>query len=49
MPIIGLKNELLNKSLRIIRVPNLPIITSWNLVYNKGKKLSPANFLILPF
>jgi DNA-binding transcriptional LysR family regulator len=47
MPIIGLKNELLNKSLRIIRVPNLPIITNWNLVYNKGKKLSPANLAFI--
>jgi DNA-binding transcriptional LysR family regulator len=47
MPIIGLKNELLNKSLRIIRVPNLPIITNWNLGYNKGKKLGPANLAFI--
>lgn len=42
MPIIGLKNELLNGELKIISLPQLPIITKWNIVYNKGKKLSPA-------
>ena len=42
MPIIGLKNELLNRTMKIISVKNLPIITKWNLVYNKGRKLSPA-------
>jgi len=47
MPLIGLKNELLNKSLRIINAPNLPIVTSWNLVYNKGKKLNPATLAFI--
>jgi DNA-binding transcriptional LysR family regulator len=47
MPIIGLKNELLNKSLRIICAPNLPIVTNWNLVYNKGKKLNPATLAFI--
>jgi DNA-binding transcriptional LysR family regulator len=47
MPIIGLKNELLNKSLRIISAPNLPIVTNWNLVYNKGKKLNPATLAFI--
>jgi DNA-binding transcriptional LysR family regulator len=47
MPIIGLKNELLNKSLKIISAPNLPIVTNWNLVYNKGKKLNPATLAFI--
>jgi DNA-binding transcriptional LysR family regulator len=49
MPVIGLKNELLNKSVKIIKVPGLPIITKWNLVYNKGKKLSPASHAFLDY
>ena len=42
MPIIGLRNELKNNSLKIIDVKGLPYITSWNLIYNKGKNLTPA-------
>lgn len=42
MPIIGLRNELKNGSVQIIEAEGLPITTSWNLVHNKGKNLSPA-------
>ncbi|MEH6770336.1 LysR substrate-binding domain-containing protein [Maribacter arcticus] len=42
MPIIGLKNELMNKSAQIIPVKGLPIITKWNLIWLKSKKLSPT-------
>ncbi|MGB0522130.1 MAG: LysR family transcriptional regulator [Flammeovirgaceae bacterium] len=42
MPLIGLRNELANGSLTIFPLKGLPIITNWNLIYNKGKKLSPA-------
>ena len=42
MPIIGLKNELLNGSIEIIPIKNLPIVTTWHLVYNSGKQLTPA-------
>jgi len=42
IPIIGLKNELATNTLKTIEVKGLPIKTKWNLVYNKGKKLSPA-------
>lgn len=42
MPLIGLKNELLNGDLHRIAMPGLPIVTTWMLVHNKGKALSPA-------
>ena len=42
MPQIGIVNELDNKSLKIIEVEGLPIITSWNIVWLKGKNLSPV-------
>ena len=40
MPVIGLKNELLNKELQIIRVKGLPIQSNWFLIWLRGKKLS---------
>jgi len=40
MPLIGVKNELLNGQLKIIPVKGLPIKTSWSLVWNKDKKHS---------
>lgn len=42
MPLIGIKNELLNGSLEIIPMQGLPISTTWNLVWLKDKKLSPV-------
>ena len=42
MPLIGLRNELLNDQVDLIKVKDLPITTNWTLVYRKGKKLSPA-------
>ena len=42
MPLIGIKNELLNKDLQIIPVKGLPISTTWNLIWLKEKKLSPS-------
>ena len=42
LPLIGLKNEILNKQLEIIPQKNLPIITQWRLVWRKDKKLSPT-------
>lgn len=42
MPLIGLRNELMYKSLKIVPVEGLPIVTSWYLIYNKGKNLTPA-------
>tara|TARA_R110000787_G_scaffold15038_5_gene46290 strand:- start:1901 stop:2824 length:924 start_codon:yes stop_codon:yes gene_type:complete len=42
MPLIGIKNSLKNNDLRIIPVNDLPIVTHWNLVWLKSKKLSPT-------
>lgn len=42
LPLIGLKNELANGSLKVIPFTGLPIITSWNLIWLKNKKFSPA-------
>ncbi|MEN8839322.1 MAG: LysR family transcriptional regulator [Flavobacteriales bacterium] len=47
MPAIGLKNELENEELEIISLECLPIITKWNLIWQKEKHLSPiANAFI---
>lgn len=42
MPLIGIKNELNEGEIKIILVKGLPITTSWNLIWLKGKKFSPA-------
>ena len=43
VPLIGLRNELANGSIKIFPIKGLPIKTKWNLVYRKGKKLTPAH------
>ena len=42
LPLIGLKNELLNNDLQIIPIKNLPIKTMWSLIWLKKKKHSPV-------
>ncbi|NHM07548.1 LysR family transcriptional regulator [Flavobacterium sp. CYK-4] len=42
MPLIGLKHELNSGDLVILPAKNLPITTTWSLIWNKGKKHSPA-------
>lgn len=42
MPLIGIKNELLNNDLQIIDIAGLPMSTTWNLIWLSSKKLSPA-------
>lgn len=49
MPLIGLKNELENGIIKIIPAKNLPIITNWNLIWLKGKKMSPTANAYLEF
>jgi DNA-binding transcriptional LysR family regulator len=49
MPLIGIKNELRNGSLEIIKTKGLPIVTHWNLVWRKAKKLSPVAEAYLVF
>ena len=40
MPLIGIKHELKQKDVRIIPFPGLPVSTTWNLIWLKGKKHS---------
>ncbi len=49
MPLIGIRNELRNKELQIIPVKGLPIITTWRLVWLKGKKHTPVSSAYLEF
>ena len=49
MPIIGLRDELLSKSLKIIPVEGLPINTYWNLVWLQAKNLSPVAKAFMEF
>jgi DNA-binding transcriptional LysR family regulator len=49
MPLIGLKNELLNGQLHILEVKGLPTVTRWRLIWLKGKKLSPVAQAFLEF
>lgn len=42
MPLIGIKNELINGELQIIPVKKFPITTHWHLVWQKHKKFSSA-------
>lgn len=49
MPIIGIKNDLKNGELQIIPFKGLPIVTNWNLVWQKAKNLSPTAIAYLDF
>lgn len=49
MPVIGIKNELENKELKIIPIKGLPIQTTWSLIWLKGKKHSPVSSQFLEF
>jgi DNA-binding transcriptional LysR family regulator len=49
MPLIGLKNELENGDLKIIDFEDLPIITEWNLIWLKNKKMSPVGSAYLQY
>lgn len=42
LPLIGIKNELINQQLHIIPEKGLPISTNWRLIWLKRKKLSPV-------
>lgn len=42
MPLIGIRNELLNKDLHIIQVKDFPIQSTWHLIWLKNKKFSPV-------
>ena len=40
IPLIGIKNDLKSGDLQIVPVKDLPIVTSWNLIWLSSKKLS---------
>lgn len=49
MPLIGINNELKNNDLEIIPYRGLPIVSHWNLVWLKSKRLSPAASALLEY
>lgn len=49
MPLIGIRNELLQHTLQIIPVKGLPIKTVWSLIWLKGKKHSPVSEAFLEY
>jgi DNA-binding transcriptional LysR family regulator len=42
MPIIGIRQELKSKQLKIIPIEGLPLETNWHIVWNRGNRLSPS-------
>jgi len=42
MPIIGIRQELKSKQLKIIPMQGLPLESNWNIVWNRGNRLSPS-------
>lgn len=42
MPLIGIKNELINGDLQIIPVKGFPIKSTWHLIWQKQKNFSPV-------
>lgn len=49
IPLIGIKNQLEDSSLKIIYSKGLPIITKWRIIWLKNKKLSPVAEAYLKF
>lgn len=42
MPIIGIRQELQSKQLKIIPMNGLPLQTNWHIVWNRGTRLTPS-------
>ncbi len=49
MPLIGIKSELNNRELQIIKVEGFPILSTWQLIWLKQKQFSPAAKAFLSF
>ena len=49
VPLIGLRSALANEHIRIYPLAGLPITTRWNLIYNKGKSLTPAQQKLIEY
>ncbi len=49
VPMIGLRTALAREGIIIIPMKGLPIITRWNLIYNKNKMLTPAHLALMEY
>ena len=49
MPLIGIRNEIRNKELKIINIKVLPITTTWSLIWLKGKQHNPVSTAFLDY
>lgn len=49
MPLIGIRNELQNGQLQVIKASGLPIRTIWSLIWLKGKRHSPVSQAFLNY
>ncbi len=49
MPLIGIRRELEKGTLKVIPVAGFPIVTTWNLIWLKGKQHSPASTAFLDY
>ncbi len=49
VPIIGIKNELELRQLQVIQIKDLPIISTWSLVWPIGKKVTPIMSAFINF
>jgi hypothetical protein len=49
VPVMEIKNEFYHCELQIIPAKGLPIITTWSLIWLKGKKPSPVSQSLLEY
>lgn len=49
MPVIGIRDELKNKKLKIIPSKGFPLKTKWRIIWMKGKPLSPLSQAYLKY
>lgn len=49
VPLIGLRSSLVYENIRLFPMNGLPIVTQWNLIYSKGKQLTPAQEALVEF
>ncbi|WP_421762984.1 LysR substrate-binding domain-containing protein [Ekhidna sp.] len=49
VPLIGLRTALAREHIALYPLPGLPITTRWNLIYNKGKALTPAQSELIKY
>lgn len=49
VPLIGLRTALKSENMMIYPLDGLPLVTQWNLIYSKGKNLTPAQLELVKF